>query len=165
APSRRIASGEDSDAKDKKSKPWRNKRAKAKAESENRDAILKAAADAFQKKFERAIVMAASLANHFTTERADVELITTNEQHNVSPGSGHDQLYKILRSLATLQPTINVSRASQVEKANSTRRKLSRRASRAARDETARDDSVAANKPDDGVAWRLLDEVPVLGDD
>ena len=109
--------------------------------------------------------MAASLANHFALERADVELITTNEQHNVSPGSGHDQLYKILRSLATLQPTVNMSRAPQVEKANSTRRKLFRRASRAAQDQTAQGDLVSTNKSDDGVAWRLLDEVPVLGDD
>jgi uncharacterized protein (DUF58 family) len=165
APSARITSGKDTDAKDKKSKLWRSKRAKAKAESESRDAQLKAAADAFQKKFERAIVMAASLANHFTTERADVELITTNEQHNVSPGSGHDQLYKILRSLATLQPTVNASQPPQVEKANSTRRKLFRRSHRAAQEQIARDNSIAANKSDDGVAWRLLDEVPMLGDD
>ncbi len=165
APSRRIPSGKDPDAKDKESKLWRNKKAKAKAESESREAILKAAADAFQKKFERAIVMAASLANHFTTERADVELITTNEQHNVSPGSGHDQLYKILRSLATLQPTVNVSQTRRVEKGNSARRKLFRRSHRAAQEQIARADSIAANKPDDGVAWRLLDEVPVLGDD
>lgn len=148
-------------AKDKKSGQPRRKKSRAKAESESRDAQLKAAAEAFQKKFERAIVMAASLANHFTLERSDVELITTNEQHNVSPGSGYDQLYKILRSLATLQPTVQPDAAPHVEK----RKKLFGRSSRNAQEQSGQADSIAATKPDDGVAWRLLDEVPVLGDD
>ena len=65
-PSARATSGTGGDAKDKGSRLWRGRKAKAKAESESRDAQLKAAADAFQQKFERAIVMAASLANHFT---------------------------------------------------------------------------------------------------
>lgn len=165
APPARITPGGEGDAKDKKPGIRRGRKAKAKAESESREAQLKAAAAAFQKKFERAIVMAASLAGHFTQERADVELITTNEQHSVAPGSGQDQLYKILRSLATLQPTVNAGRAPQVEKANSTRRKLFRGAGGSAQDQTAREDSAAANGSDDKVAWRLLDEVPLLGDD
>jgi uncharacterized protein (DUF58 family) len=157
----RIALGKDSNTDDKKSGQPRGRKSSAKAESEHLDAQLKAAAEAFQKKFERAIVMAASLANHFTLERADVELITTNEQHNVSPGSGYDQLYKILRSLATLQPTARPVAAPRIEK----RKKLFGRFRRAAQDQSAREEPIAANKPDDGVAWRLLDEVPVLGDD
>ena len=60
----------------------------------------------FEQRFERAVVMAASLANHFILESADVELITADERHNVASGNGYEHLYKILRSLATLQPTV-----------------------------------------------------------
>jgi uncharacterized protein (DUF58 family) len=58
----------------------------------------------FEERFERAIVMAASLANHFILEHADVELVTPIKEHNVASGTGFEHLYKILRSLATLQP-------------------------------------------------------------
>ena len=43
----------------------------------------------FQERFERAVLMAASLANHFILERAEVELISTGEYHDVASGSGH----------------------------------------------------------------------------
>jgi uncharacterized protein (DUF58 family) len=60
--------------------------------------------EGFEDKFERAIVMAASLAHHFILERADVELITPLPEYNVGSGRGIEHLYRILRSLALLQP-------------------------------------------------------------
>lgn len=57
----------------------------------------------FERKFESAVVMAASLANHFILEQADVELLTCDEAHNVRSGSGLEHLYRILRSLATVE--------------------------------------------------------------
>src|SRR5215471_4507078 len=79
-------------------------RRKAKGQSESEDSTVKAP-DEFRERFERAVLMAASLANHFILERAEVELITIGERHNVGSGSGQEHLYKILASLATLQPT------------------------------------------------------------
>jgi hypothetical protein len=118
----------------------------------------------FQEKFERAVVMAASLANHFILERADVEFITTQEERNVPAGSGHEHLYKILRSLATLQPTCRVE-----DEPDSARRRGSRSwgwFGRPTKDaQPARDASGAGMKTSSGIAWRLLDEVPVLRDD
>src|SRR5256885_2403033 len=71
----------------------------------------KTEAELFQDKFERAVVMTASLANHFLMERADVELITMSDEQNVVCGSGPEHLYKILRSLATLQPDLRLDEA------------------------------------------------------
>ena len=118
----------------------------------------------FQEKFERAVVMAASLANHFILERADVEFITTQEERNVPAGSGYEHLYKILRSLATLQPTCRVE-----DEPDSARRRGSRSwgwFGRPTKDaQPAREASGAGMKTSSGIAWRLLDEVPVLRDD
>jgi uncharacterized protein (DUF58 family) len=117
-----------------------------------------------QEKFERAVVMAASLANHFILERADVELITTHEERNVPPGSGNEHLYKILKSLATLQPTHRIE--DQDELAQDRRRRWSlfgRR--RPIEDQTLKQPRGEAGKPNAAVAWRLLDEMPVLRDD
>jgi uncharacterized protein (DUF58 family) len=68
------------------------------------DATVRDASSGFDKKFEQAIVMAASLANHFIQEGANVELIAALKRHNVRSGSGLDHLYEILRSLATIEP-------------------------------------------------------------
>jgi uncharacterized protein (DUF58 family) len=118
----------------------------------------------FQEKFERAVVMAASLANHFILERADVEFITTQEERNVPAGSGHEHLYKILRSLATLQPTCRIE-----DEPDSARRRGSRSwgwFGRPRKDAQPATDASGANvKTNSGIAWRLLDEVPVLRDD
>jgi uncharacterized protein (DUF58 family) len=138
-------------------------RKRAAREAEENQARQKAAA-AFQEKFERAIVMAASLANHFILERSDVELITTNEQHNVRPGSGHDQLYKILRSLATLQPTAHVTDTPNEAQAAPPRRRWFGKSRAATTEAVAADAAPGSNRPD-RVAWRLLDELPMLGDD
>jgi uncharacterized protein (DUF58 family) len=124
-----------------------------------------AAANSFEERFERAVVMAASLANHFILERADVELITAGEGHNVASGNGYEHLYKILRSLATLQPTVS----SETKGASGVKNKVRSLFKRAPkpRDEkrAAAATDGAARKADDGIAWRLLDEVPVLADE
>ncbi|HET9532377.1 MAG TPA: DUF58 domain-containing protein, partial [Blastocatellia bacterium] len=126
--------------------------------------------DKFEAKFERAIVMAASLANHFILERADVELITPDDQRNVASGSGYEHLYKILRSLATLEPAVVAGddASDQANKGASKWSLLGRlgRGSRAGYAEDVgqgRDRSGAGQAS--GIAWRLLDSLPVLADD
>jgi len=138
--------------------PADDKRKKLKRDDEaaEREEQQKRLVDAFQEKFERAIVQAASFANHFILERAEVELITTDERHNVSSGAGHDQLYKILRVLATLQPTINAADAEAGE--GQAARRLFKRAADQSNDREA----TPSPRP---IAWRLLDEMPVLGDE
>jgi uncharacterized protein (DUF58 family) len=121
---------------------------------------------AFQDRFERAVLMAASLANHFIMERAEVELITTGEHHDVASGSANEHLYKILGSLATLQP------AEPSDPDDSSGKGKQRRAwsllswprRRGEFEEPGEAHSVL-RQPRGGIAWRLLDEVPVLRDD
>ncbi|HSB09334.1 MAG TPA: DUF58 domain-containing protein [Blastocatellia bacterium] len=123
-------------------------------------------ADEFQPRFERAVSMAASLANHFILERAEVELITTMERHDVKSGSGYEHLYKILASLATLQPTPSPEDARQPE--DRTRwRGLSffRRFRPRTESRLSGESGQPARKSNGGIAWRLLDEIPVLGDE
>lgn len=60
------------------------------------------ASERFTEQFERAVLCAASLAQHFIQEQSDVEFITTEEKQNVASGTGNEHLYKILRSLAML---------------------------------------------------------------
>ncbi|HVG17994.1 MAG TPA: DUF58 domain-containing protein [Blastocatellia bacterium] len=126
----------------------------------------KTAREIFDEKFEKAVVMAASLANHFILERADVELITTNDDHNVASGSGNDHLYKILRSLATIHP---VAHQNAVEQAGGTppRRgwRLLGRSRRPVDRAAEGRDAPTLNRASGAIAWRLLDEVPVLGDE
>ncbi len=119
----------------------------------------------FEERFERAVVMAASLANHFILERADVELIAADERHNVASGNGYEHLYKILRSLATLHPTVSADSKSSAS-ARGKIRSLFKRAPKP-RDEKREGATEAeqSRKIDDHIAWRLLDEVPVLADE
>ncbi|MEN3334514.1 MAG: hypothetical protein V7641_3879 [Blastocatellia bacterium] len=139
----------------------KSKKKKRDAEAAEREEEQKRQASAFQEKFERGIVQAASFANHFILERAEVELITTDERHNVSSGAGYDQLYKILRVLATLQPTIKA--AGSEAAADAPARRLFKRPRRT--DEPG--DGVVEQAPRGAghIAWRLLDEMPVLGDE
>jgi uncharacterized protein (DUF58 family) len=65
----------------------------------------------FEARFERAVEMAASLANHFILERSQIELITPDERLNVPGGSNSDHLYRILRSLAMLRPATRAGKA------------------------------------------------------
>jgi uncharacterized protein (DUF58 family) len=115
---------------------------------------------AFVEKFERGILLAASLANHFIQERADVELITTGERQNVASGSGHGHLYKILNRLATLQP----DRREPVDEEKRRRWFLPARTQKRIAERATEDESPRA-RANGGIAWRLLDEVPVLADD
>lgn len=121
---------------------------------------------AFQDRFERAVLMAASLANHFIMERAEVELITTGEHHDVASGSGNEHLYKILGSLATLNPTEPADADDEFGKGAPRRAwsflSWSRR--RTESEESREIDSVP-RKPGGGIAWWLLDDMPVLRDD
>jgi uncharacterized protein (DUF58 family) len=126
--------------------------------------------DGFDAKFERAIVMAASLANHFILERADVELITPDEKRNIASGSGYEHLYRILRSLATLEPAVL---AREVEpgraKKGASKWSLLGRLSQGDNGEPARGDGSPRGGSNGGTAggisWRLLDQLPVLADD
>jgi uncharacterized protein (DUF58 family) len=118
----------------------------------------------FRERFEQAVLMAASLANHFILERAEVELITTGGQQNVASGSGQEHLYKILASLATLQPAEPLETRRQVEEVTR-RRGWSFRRRPAPKSSEASPDQAAARKSNGGIAWRLLDEVPVLRDE
>jgi uncharacterized protein (DUF58 family) len=132
--------------------------------------------DEFRERFERAVLMAASLANHFILERAEVELITIGEQHNVGSGAGQEHLYKILASLATLQPTeLNESTDSVTHRPNGsvgsgqTKDGAENQISRSffgSREGSERRDSLSG-KPggSNATAWRLLDDAPVLRDD
>jgi uncharacterized protein (DUF58 family) len=120
-------------------------------------------AEDFQERFEKAVRMAASLANHFILERAEVELITTGG-HNVASGSGQEHLYKILASLATLQPAEPPDARDQVEDPKRRRRwSLRRRPAPKSLGEPS--DSTSAVRRPGGIAWRLLDDVPVLRDE
>ena len=122
--------------------------------------------DDFRERFERAVLMAASLANHFILERAEVELITTVEHHSVRSGAGQEHLYKLLASLATLQPTESPGERIQVEEG--TRRRgwnLLRRPARQTASEPLGNTPGEQRKSNGGIAWRLLDDVPVLRDE
>src|SRR5204863_8629680 len=92
-----------------------NKRSGQPAE-ESSSTSTQADLDDFRERFERAVLMAASLANHFILERAEVELITTSDQHNVPSSSGQEHLYKLLAALATLQPTEPPDEGDEIDK-------------------------------------------------
>lgn len=111
----------------------------------------------FQEQFERAVLMAASLASHFILERAEVELITSRDQYTVASGSGYEHLYKLLASLAMIQPT-----PSGPDRKTNKRRWLFR--GRSAR-KTESQPQVDTHQSNGGIAWRLLDEMPVLRDE
>ncbi|MFY9557987.1 MAG: DUF58 domain-containing protein [Blastocatellia bacterium] len=120
----------------------------------------------FQLRFERAVLMAASLANHFILERAEVELITTGDSLHVASGSGYEHLYKILASLATLQPAAPPGERISTDKGPTRRGWPFLRASRRRPESKgAIEDDVSPGKSNGGIAWRLLDDVPVLGDE
>jgi uncharacterized protein (DUF58 family) len=110
---------------------------------------------AFEEKFERAIVMAASLANHFIMERAEVEFVTPQRTLNVPSGSGYDHLYKILRSLAILKPMGPDESCSDEPRAGSVREVVGI--------DSRAGSTVEGSNP--RIEWRLLNEVPVLADE
>src|SRR5258706_6623756 len=110
--------------------------------------------------------MGASLANPFILERAEVELITTGENHHVPSGSGQEQLYKILASLATLQPTEPPDDGAHVEQAPRRRGwRFLRRSPREAVSEDMRNPAGEPRKSNGGTALRLVDQVTALLDE
>ena len=144
-------------------RPQANPRKGAKLQPQEA-ANLGALADDFRERFERAVLMAASLANHFILERAEVELISTGERHNVGSGAGQEHLYKILASLATLQPTDPTIDGSHVEEAP--RRRIWRFSrKRKSSSDTSSEPAREPRGSNGGIAWRLLDDVPVLRDE
>src|SRR5262249_2266472 len=122
---------------------------------------VRSALDEFQEQFERAVLMAASLANLFILERAEVELITNREQYNVASGSGYEHLYKLLETLAMIQ-TISLESDFDEEKKHGhrfLRRKYTRRT------ESQPRVAAASSQANSDIAWRLLDQMPVLADE
>lgn len=124
------------------------------------------AGNEFKERFEGAVVMAASLASHFIFEQSEVELITLDEEHNVPTGSGQEHLYKILRSLATIQPVA----AAQVDEAGKEpvqkRKQGLFRRSRHSNDEKQDPKAVSeTKKPAAATTWRQLGQVPILADE
>ncbi len=63
--------------------------------------IHPAVASDYVDRFEKAVSLAASIASHFSEEGADFEFLTPEEF--VSRGTGAGHLYRILRSLATVE--------------------------------------------------------------
>jgi uncharacterized protein (DUF58 family) len=119
----------------------------------------------FRERFEKAVLMAASLSNHFILERAEVELITTSEEHNVASSSGQEHLYKLLAALATLQPTDCPDEGNQIDRGLRRKGWFFRRSRWQAESEMAAERVDGSRRTDVGIAWRLLEDVPVLRDD
>lgn len=140
------------------------KRAAA-APEESRSSAANPDPNDFRERFERAVLMAASLSNHFILERAEVELITTSDQNNVPSSSGQEHLYKLLASLATLQPVEPPDGVSQTDKATRRRGWWFFRRGRKAGSRIAGDLVKATPKTNGAIAWRLLEDVPVLRDE
>lgn len=122
----------------------------------------------FRQSFERAIEMAASLANHFILEGADVELIAPDESDRVVSDTGLDHLYKILRALATIQPDALADPQLPAVESGKQRRRAGRKGT-AHRLPPKEIKQVRARRPDalpvtNGLA-RLLEGVPLLADE
>jgi uncharacterized protein (DUF58 family) len=109
----------------------------------------------FAERFERAVIMAASLAKHFVAEGADVELLTPDARHDVPSGSGLENLYEILRSLAVIEPD---PRDDDEEGGRETGPLPAKPPG------TQLFEKQAARRRG-RKAWRLLDQVPLLGDE
>jgi uncharacterized protein (DUF58 family) len=140
------------------------------------DARFESEEETFLTRFEAAIVMAASLTNHFIMEGADVELITPAEDHRVGSGAGSDHLHKILKSLATLQPDPWPGTGARTEESRLTARKrrpahLGHGADQTAAGTATTSFGPAGSDRQSGVTSRaaslgqLIDDVPVLTDE
>ena len=95
-----------------------------------------------------------------------VELLAPDEQYNVASGSGYEHLYKILRSLALLQPTPLSGGDERTEEKGAGRKKgllaRLRRPDASGKEAEARP---AAAKPRANPGWQLLDKVPLLANE
>jgi uncharacterized protein (DUF58 family) len=56
----------------------------------------------FEERFERAVELAASLADHFTKQGSEIRLLTP--EHQTGYDTGQDHLFKMLRILALIEP-------------------------------------------------------------
>lgn len=122
--------------------------------------------DGFEERFDQAVVMAASLANHFILERAEVELITPDVRLNTASGSGPDHLYKILRSLARIRLSPSETGNILIEKSRPEKKSFFACLRRSRADKSSDEqEQTNTHKPDTGPAWRLLDEMPSLADE
>jgi uncharacterized protein (DUF58 family) len=134
--------------------------------SESDENLEKKIAEQSEEQFERAIIHAASLVNHFILEQADVELITTDEERNVDSGSGNEHLHKILRSLAMLEP-ISLDEEESAGEKQGNRSLLSRffNPNTTTDDEEKESKSAQAKLADGRSQWTTLDTVPLLADE
>jgi uncharacterized protein (DUF58 family) len=134
--------------------------------SDSDESLEQKITEQFEERFERAIIHAASLVNHFILEQADVELITPDEERNVGSGSGNEHLHKILRSLAMLEPIFLDDEESTEEKQDS-RSLISRffNPDTATGNEEKTGKSVQIKLPDGHNQWKALDTVPLLADE
>jgi uncharacterized protein (DUF58 family) len=122
----------------------------------------------FEEQFERAIIHAASLVNHFILEQADVELITPDEESNVSSGSGNEHLHKILRSLAMLEPVLlNEDETPDEKKGQSHRSLISRffRPEPSTGEEDTESKAAQIKRLNGRSRWMTLDTIPLLADE
>jgi uncharacterized protein (DUF58 family) len=110
--------------------------------------------------------MAASLANHFILEHAEVELITPDPRLNAASGSGPDHLYKILRSLARVKLSPLEINDAPNKKSRPEKKSFFARLRQSNADKSSDEqEQPNSHKPDTGPAWRLLDEMPSLADE
>ena len=130
----------------------------------------------FDKSFESAVIMAASLANHFILEGSDVELITARPEGSVESAKGVDHLYRILRVLATLEPDPPEQGTQSLEadppgKNSGSGSNGSRWYSKAARTADRLQSGAKLPGAIDGrsqkgrTLWQMLDEIPILADE
>jgi uncharacterized protein (DUF58 family) len=134
--------------------------------SESDESLEQKITEQFEERFERAIIHAASLVNHFILEQADVELITPDEERNVGSGSGNEHLHKILRSLAMLEPIFLDDEESTEEKQDN-RSLISRffNPDTATSNEEKTGKSAQIKLLDGHNQWKALDTVPLLADE
>jgi uncharacterized protein (DUF58 family) len=121
----------------------------------------------FEEQFERAIIHAASLVKHFILEQADVELITADGERDVGSGSGNQQLHKILRSLAMLEPIL-LNKEVASEKDAPGNRGMFRRffhPDGASNGEGTESKSAKLRTSNERSKWESLDTVPLLADE
>ena len=135
----------------------------------------KAAQIRFDQCFESAVVMAASLANHFIMEGSDVELITSRREWSVGSASGVDHLYNILKALAALEPDAAQPDGTEAADAGQTRGKKesrlnsrdlpSKRHARNNLNSKSKAGPNGARATQETTLWQALGEVPVLADE
>lgn len=132
------------------------------------ESVEKKIEEQFDEQFERAIIHAASLVNHFILERADVELITADDERNVGSGSGNEHLHKILRSLAMLEPILLNEYETEDQKAEPGNRGMFSRffnSDSVSNDDETENNSVKIDSLNERSKWETLETIPLLADE